>query len=172
MKPIKPNQDRYRRSPWRTLGRGRGHFWPRDPYFAWFDYWLKGEPTGIMDERAVVLLPPSLGRRPGSLYAGRMALCRALAAPGHIGTFSQLEDQMTNFTSDIDRAAAGYSPDRVDALVWAFSELLVEPMESEGVYELARQRAEAAEQRRKPQPTQPVPQPGSVQWFEAQKNKG
>jgi phage terminase large subunit-like protein len=28
---------------------------------------------------------------------------------------------MTNFTSDIDRAAAGYSPDRVDALVWAFT---------------------------------------------------
>jgi phage terminase large subunit-like protein len=28
----------------------------------------------------------------------------------HIGTFPQLEDQMTNFTSDIDRAAAGYSP--------------------------------------------------------------
>jgi predicted phage terminase large subunit-like protein len=31
----------------------------------------------------------------------------------HIGTFPQLEDQMTNFTSDIDRAAAGYSPDRL-----------------------------------------------------------
>jgi phage terminase large subunit-like protein len=31
----------------------------------------------------------------------------------HIGTFPQLEDQMTNFTSAIDRAAAGYSPDRV-----------------------------------------------------------
>jgi phage terminase large subunit-like protein len=30
----------------------------------------------------------------------------------HIGTFAQLEDQMTNF---IDRAAAGYSPGRVDA---------------------------------------------------------
>jgi hypothetical protein len=73
------------------------------------------------------------------------------------------------FESGFDRAAAGYSPDRVDALVWAFSELLVEPMESEGIYELARQRAEAAEQRRKPQPTQPVPQPGSVEWFEALK---
>ena len=63
----------------------------------------------------------------------------------HIGAFPQLEDQMTNFTSDIDRAAAGYSPDRVDALVWAFSELLVERMQSEGIYELYRQRAEAAE---------------------------
>jgi hypothetical protein len=50
--------------------------------------------------------------------------------------------------------------------------LLVEPMESEGIYELTRQRAEAAERRRKPQPTQPVPQPGSVEWFATQKNKG
>jgi len=39
--------------------------------------------------------------------------------PAHqcLPTFPQLENQMTNFTSDIDRAAAGYSPDRVDALV-------------------------------------------------------
>jgi len=42
---------------------------------------------------------------------------------------------MANFTSDIDLGAAGYSPDRVDALVWAFSELLVEPMPGEGLYE-------------------------------------
>jgi phage terminase large subunit-like protein len=90
----------------------------------------------------------------------------------HIGTFPQLEDQMTNFTSDIDRAAAGYSPDRVDALVWAFSELLVEPMKGEGIYEFYRREAEAAEQRRQPQPVQSVPQPGSLEWFEAEKKKG
>jgi hypothetical protein len=47
--------------------------------------------------------------------------------------------------------------------VWAFSELLVERMKGEGMFELARQQAEAAEQRRKPQPTQPVPQPGSME---------
>jgi predicted phage terminase large subunit-like protein len=88
----------------------------------------------------------------------------------HIGTFPQLEDQMTNFTSDIDRAAAGYSPDRVDALVWAFSELLVEPMESEGIFELYRQYAEAAEQRDKPQPAQAVLAPGSMEW-QAEQNK-
>jgi putative CocE/NonD family hydrolase len=32
-------------------------FWPRDPYFAWFDYWLKGEHTGIMDRPAVFYSP-------------------------------------------------------------------------------------------------------------------
>jgi putative CocE/NonD family hydrolase len=33
------------------------NFWPRDPYFEWFDYWLKGEPTGIMDGPAVFYSP-------------------------------------------------------------------------------------------------------------------
>jgi len=33
------------------------NFWPRDPYFEWFDYWLKGEPTGIMDKPAVHYSP-------------------------------------------------------------------------------------------------------------------
>ena len=41
----------------------------------------------------------------------------------HVGTFHQLEDQMCAFTSDFDRSTAGYSPDRVDALVWALTEI-------------------------------------------------
>ena len=55
---------------------------------------------------------------------------------------------------------------------YGFSELLVERMAGEALFELARRNAEAAEQRRKPQPTQPVPQPGSMEWFEAQKKRG
>lgn len=41
----------------------------------------------------------------------------------HCGEFPELESQMCSFTSDFDRKAQGYSPDRVDALVWAFTEL-------------------------------------------------
>ena len=33
------------------------NFWPRDPYFEWFDHWLKGAPTGIMDGPAVYYSP-------------------------------------------------------------------------------------------------------------------
>ncbi|MFH1604663.1 MAG: CocE/NonD family hydrolase [Pseudomonadota bacterium] len=33
------------------------NFWPRDPYFEWFDHWLKGERTGIMDQPAVHYSP-------------------------------------------------------------------------------------------------------------------
>jgi predicted phage terminase large subunit-like protein len=61
----------------------------------------------------------------------------------HIGAFPQLEEQMTNFTSDFDRQTAGYSPDRLDALVWATTELLVEQMKGYAIYELYRQKAEA-----------------------------
>lgn len=41
----------------------------------------------------------------------------------HVGEYPTLEDQMCSFTTGFDRKAAGYSPDRVDALVWAFTEL-------------------------------------------------
>ncbi len=33
------------------------NFWSRDPYFAWFDHWLKGEANGIIDEPAVLYSP-------------------------------------------------------------------------------------------------------------------
>jgi predicted phage terminase large subunit-like protein len=41
----------------------------------------------------------------------------------HTAAFPELEDQMCAFTVSFDRKEKGYSPDRVDALVWAFSEL-------------------------------------------------
>jgi uncharacterized protein len=33
------------------------NFWPRDPYFEWFDHWLKGEPNGVADKPAVFYSP-------------------------------------------------------------------------------------------------------------------
>jgi hypothetical protein len=41
----------------------------------------------------------------------------------HVGDFPELEDQMCTFTADFDRKSEGYSPDRMDALVWGFTEL-------------------------------------------------
>jgi len=59
----------------------------------------------------------------------------------HVGTFPMLEDQMSAFTSDFDRGRAGYSPDHVDALVWALSELMVEPAAGWGLIECTRANA-------------------------------
>jgi phage terminase large subunit-like protein len=44
----------------------------------------------------------------------------------HVGAFPKLEDQMCEFTADFDRARSGYSPDRLDALVWGLTKLLVD----------------------------------------------
>jgi phage terminase large subunit-like protein len=61
----------------------------------------------------------------------------------HLGVFPQLEDQMCAFArdlhGDLNTLAMRFSPDRVDALVWALTELLVEPMPGEGIYEVYRQ---------------------------------
>ncbi len=59
----------------------------------------------------------------------------------HCGVFAKLEDQMCLMTPDFDRARAGYSPDRVDALVWAVSSLVFEQGEGAAVFEFYRNMA-------------------------------
>ncbi len=67
----------------------------------------------------------------------------------HVGTHETLEDQMCLFTSDFDRKAMGYSPDRVDALVWGLTHLFHEHTDGAGIFEFfaqeiqKRQNAEA-----------------------------
>ena len=61
----------------------------------------------------------------------------------HLGVFPQLEDQMCGFVpadqGDLGPRLAGCSPDRVDALVGALTDLLIEPMSNQGIYDLYRQ---------------------------------
>jgi phage terminase large subunit-like protein len=59
----------------------------------------------------------------------------------HVGTFPELEDQLCDMTIDFDPKAAGYSPDRADAMIWAFTDLMVEPMPHSGLFELYRQQS-------------------------------
>ena len=51
---------------------------------------------------------------------------------------------MCAFTTDFNRAASGYSPDRVDALVWALTELMVEAVPYQGLIDFYRERAQEA----------------------------
>ena len=46
------------------------NFWPRDPYFEWFGYWLKDEPTRADRRAGGILFAARLGRGP------RRAMCR------------------------------------------------------------------------------------------------
>jgi hypothetical protein len=65
-----------------------------------------------------------------------------------VGNFPLLEDELTQFVPDLDRGKAG-SPDRADSMIWALSELLVEKVPYQGLFdyyeaEAARARAETA----------------------------
>lgn len=67
----------------------------------------------------------------------------------HIGTHEILEDQMCLFTSDFDRKAMGYSPDRVDALVWVLTQLFLEGGDS-GLLDFMKEEVQKKQQLSKP----------------------
>jgi len=60
----------------------------------------------------------------------------------HVGTMTTLEDQMCLFTSDFDRKSMGYSPDRVDSLVWGLTHLFHEEQDGAGIFEFMKQEAD------------------------------
>lgn len=64
----------------------------------------------------------------------------------HVGFFPELEDQMCEFTQD---GSMGYSPDRLDSLVWGLTELLVGTIDNQGLMDYYRQEAEAVQNRLK-----------------------
>jgi predicted phage terminase large subunit-like protein len=87
---------------------------------------------GEMVENTLRMVDPSVPY--SAVWASRGKVIRAepisaLYEQGrvhHVGPFPRLEDQMCAFTVDFDRKEMGCSPDRVDALVWALTELMIE----------------------------------------------
>jgi predicted phage terminase large subunit-like protein len=102
---------------------------------------------GEMVEATLRIVDPGVPFTAVHAARGKVARAEPVAAlyeqgrVHHLGAFPALEDQMCGFAHDFDRAAAGYSPDRVDALVWALSELLVAPIAGEGIFEAYRRLA-------------------------------
>jgi phage terminase large subunit-like protein len=102
---------------------------------------------GDMVETTIRMIDPNVPFTAVRAARGKAARAEPVAAlyeqgrVHHVGALPLLEDQMCGFTSDFDRSKAGYSPDRVDALVWALSELLVEPIAGEGIFEAYRRLA-------------------------------
>jgi hypothetical protein len=102
---------------------------------------------GGMVEATIRMVDPGVPFTSVTASRGKVARAEPIAAlyeqgrVHHLGSYPELEDQMCGFTTAFDRRTAGYSPGRVDALVWALSELMVVPMKSFGIYELYRQMA-------------------------------
>lgn len=62
----------------------------------------------------------------------------------HVGFFPELEDQLCEYTPD---GNMGYSPDRMDALVWGFTELMIGSIKHEGLLDYYRQESQALSDR-------------------------
>jgi len=103
---------------------------------------------GALVEATVRMVDPNVSYKAVHASRGKAVRAEPIAAlyeqrrVHHVGTFAMLEDQMSAFTSDFDRGRAGYSPDHVDALVWALTELVVEPVAGWGLIEYTRLEAE------------------------------
>ena len=108
---------------------------------------------GEMVEATLRMIDPGVPFRAVRAARGKTARAEPVAAlyeqgrVRHVGAFPQLEDQMCAFVPGagggferLHRGAAD-SPDRVDALVWALTELLVEPRAGEGIFETYRRLA-------------------------------
>ncbi len=84
---------------------------------------------GALVENTIRSVDPNVSYRAVHASRGKVTRAEPISAlyeqgkVHHVGTFQQLEDQLCAFTSDFSRASAGYSPDRLDALVWAITEL-------------------------------------------------
>jgi predicted phage terminase large subunit-like protein len=88
---------------------------------------------GAMVESTIRAVDPHASFKSVHASRGKVVRAEPIAAlyeqkkVHHVGTFPTLEDQLCAFTTDFDRNRAGYSPDRVDALVWALTELIAAP---------------------------------------------
>ena len=103
---------------------------------------------GDMVEATLRAIDPSVAFKAVRAARGKVTRAEPVAAlyerarVHHVGAFPALEDQMCGFSAAFDRAAAGYSPDRLDALVWALSELMLARPDGWGLMEFYRRAAE------------------------------
>ena len=114
---------RYRPEEWARRAVGLYHAWDADRIVA------EVNQGGQMVESTIRAQSAHVPYR--AVHATRGKVVRAEPAAAlyeqgkvyHVGEFSDLESQMCSFTTGFDRKAQGYSPDRVDALVWALTDL-------------------------------------------------
>ena len=96
---------------------------------------------GNMVEQVIRQIDPNIGFRAVRATEGKRVRAEPVSAlyeqgrVHHVGSFPKLEDQMVSFTG---RSKSEKSPDRLDALVWALTDLIVDetPVARPGVRSL------------------------------------
>lgn len=110
---------------------------------------------GEMIEAVLRAHDPEVSYRAVRATRGKVTRAEPIAALYELGKvfhaegLHDLEDQMCSFTTDFDRDAQGWSPDRVDACVWGFTDLFTG---------LTRRKSED-------KPAAPAPSAGGLSWM-------
>jgi len=87
---------------------------------------------GDMVETTLRMINPNIPYKAVHASKGKVARAEPVSAlyeqgrVHHLGSFPSMEDQMSQFIRDFDTKTMGFSPDRVDALVWAITELKID----------------------------------------------
>jgi phage terminase large subunit-like protein len=101
---------------------------------------------GDMVEAVLRALDPTAAFKPVHAARGKVARAEPVAAlyerglVHHVGPFPALEDQLCEYAGP----GRGPSPDRLDALVWALTELMLGAQAGKGMFEYYRREAEKA----------------------------
>lgn len=98
-----------------------------EAYYKWKADRIIGEGNngGDMIESLLRQVDPTIPYKKVTATRGKLLRAEPIASlyeqgrAHHVGSFAALEDQMTNYTPDAD-----FSPDRLDALVWAMTDLM------------------------------------------------
>ena len=86
---------------------------------------------GDLVENVIRQVAPNVSYRAVHATRGKVVRAEPVAAlyeqskVHHVGSHGKLEDQMCEFTTDFNKTQMGYSPDRVDSLVWALTDLML-----------------------------------------------
>lgn len=103
---------------------------------------------GDMVESTIRMVDPNLPYKGVHASKGKVTRAEPVSAlyeqgvVHHFGSFPVLEDQMSQFTADFDKRIMGFSPDRVDALVWGITELKIEPGDGTAIIDFYRKQLE------------------------------
>ena len=120
---IDDQSGRYAPHEWAQRAINTYHRWNADRIV------IEANQGGAMVESTLRHVDPNVPVRTVNASRGKVTRAEPVSAlyeqgrVSHVGSFPELEDQMCAFTSDFNRNTAGYSPDRVDALVWALTSL-------------------------------------------------
>jgi hypothetical protein len=128
---------------WAQVAVDAYHKWGADCIVAETNY------GGAMVEAVIRGIAPNIPYKAVTASRGKhvraepVASLYELGKAHHVGRFPELEEQMGMFTT---RGYEGSgSPDRADAMVWAVTELAIEPIPDAGIFELYRQDADTIE---------------------------